>query len=59
MEFEYEQFITTIQHKAEASWEEADRSCRRLPSRRLPSGMSAGEARDIVGAASLATWAAG
>jgi uncharacterized protein (DUF2267 family) len=47
MEFEYEQFIKTIQHKAEVSWEEAERAAATTLST-LAERISAGEARDIA-----------
>jgi uncharacterized protein (DUF2267 family) len=47
MEFEYEQFIKTIQHKAEISWEEAERAAATTLST-LAERISAGEARDIA-----------
>ena len=47
MEFEYEQFIKTIQHKAQASWEEAERAAG-VTLETLAERLSAGEARDIA-----------
>lgn len=47
MEFEYEQFIKTIQHRAEVSWEEAERAAATTLST-LAERISAGEARDIA-----------
>jgi uncharacterized protein (DUF2267 family) len=47
MEFEYEQFIKTIQHKAELSWEQAALAARVTLST-LAERLSTGEARDIA-----------
>jgi uncharacterized protein (DUF2267 family) len=47
MEFEYEQFIKTIQRKAEISWGEAERAAATTLST-LAERISAGEARDIA-----------
>jgi uncharacterized protein (DUF2267 family) len=47
MEFEYEQFIKTIQHRAEASREEAERAAG-VTLATLAERLSAGEARDIA-----------
>jgi uncharacterized protein (DUF2267 family) len=45
--YEYEQFIRTIQHKAEASWEEAERAAEATLTT-LGERLSSGEARDIA-----------
>jgi uncharacterized protein (DUF2267 family) len=47
MSFEYEQFIKTIQHKADLSWEDAERAAV-ATLRTLGERLSAGEARDIA-----------
>jgi uncharacterized protein (DUF2267 family) len=47
MTFEYEQFIRTIQHKAEASWDEAERAAAATLTT-LAERLSAGEARDVA-----------
>jgi uncharacterized protein (DUF2267 family) len=47
MDFEYEQFIKTIQHKAQISWEEAERAAATTLAT-LAERISAGEARDIA-----------
>jgi uncharacterized protein (DUF2267 family) len=47
MTFEYEQFIRTIQHKAEASWDEAERAAEATLTT-LAERLSSGEARDVA-----------
>jgi uncharacterized protein (DUF2267 family) len=47
MTYEYEQFIRTIQHKAEASWDEAERAAAATLAT-LAERLSAGEARDVA-----------
>jgi uncharacterized protein (DUF2267 family) len=47
MTFEYEQFIRTIQHKAEASWDEGERAAAATLTT-LAERLSAGEARDVA-----------
>jgi uncharacterized protein (DUF2267 family) len=47
-EYDYEQFITTIQHKAQVAWDEAELAARSTLAT-LAERLSAGEARDIAG----------
>jgi uncharacterized protein (DUF2267 family) len=47
MTFDYEQFIRTIQHKARASWDEAERAAAATLTT-LAERLSAGEARDVA-----------
>jgi uncharacterized protein (DUF2267 family) len=47
MSFEYEQFIKTIQHKANLSWEDAERAAH-VTLQTLAQRLSAGEAGDIA-----------
>jgi uncharacterized protein (DUF2267 family) len=47
MTYEYEQFIRTIQHKAEASWDDAERAAAATPAT-LAERLSAGEGRDVA-----------
>ena len=47
MSFEYEQFIKTIQHKADLSWEGVERAAA-ATLRTLGERLSTGEARDIA-----------
>jgi uncharacterized protein (DUF2267 family) len=48
MSYEYEQLIKTIQHKAEISWDEAERAAEATLTT-LADRLSAGQARDIAG----------
>ncbi|HEX8855291.1 MAG TPA: DUF2267 domain-containing protein [Thermoleophilaceae bacterium] len=47
MSYEYEQLVKTIQHKAEASWDEAERAAEATLTT-LAERLSGGEARDIA-----------
>jgi uncharacterized protein (DUF2267 family) len=47
MDYDYERFITTIQQKAQLSWDEAERAAQ-ATLQTLADRLSAGEARDIA-----------